>query len=530
MVVVEFAYEEMKRLVDLPLEKMVSSLSDLGAPSEYEPEVKKIITELTPNRPDWYSMEGLARALRAYHGKGRPSYSTKNLKTSDYSVIVDPSVEKIRPHTVCAVVKGLKLDDTRVRDMVLLQEKLLGTLGRRVKRFGLGLYPLDAITFPVRYTTMRPSEIRYVPLGYEKEMGADEILSTHKKGQQYGQILKGLARYPVFVDASDKVMALIPIVNSAETGKVDESTEDVFIEVTGTELHACKSALNIFACTFADMGGQVHEVRMEYGKKRFQSPDLSERVVPFSIAEANKVLGIKLSEKEAEGLLSKMGYGYKKGKVSVPPYRADILGQIDIIEDIAIAYGYNRFTATIPDFFAPGEAIRQYDEMDRVMRGMGFMEAKTFILTNKERLDLVGDAKGVVEITNPGNADYTVVRPDLIGDMLETMKINKMKGLPQRFYEIGAVHDGKTASNRLAFAIMDKKLEFSDVRGYVQTLMEEKGVRFSLSKKPMKAFEPELSCAVMSEGREIGVFGKVGKGLLERMGIGFDIYIFEMSI
>ena len=75
MVVVEFEYEEMRRLIDLPRERMIASLSELGAPSEYEPDVKKIITELTPNRPDWYSMEGLARTLRAYHKNEKPKYA-----------------------------------------------------------------------------------------------------------------------------------------------------------------------------------------------------------------------------------------------------------------------------------------------------------------------------------------------------------------------------------------------------------------------------------------------------------------------
>ena len=72
-----------------------------------------------------------------------------------YSVIVDPSVAKVRPYTACAVVKDLRFNDERIRDAVLLQEKLVATLGRKVKRFGLGLYPLKAIAFPVR-SAIRP--------------------------------------------------------------------------------------------------------------------------------------------------------------------------------------------------------------------------------------------------------------------------------------------------------------------------------------------------------------------------------------
>jgi len=525
MVVVEYAYEDMKRLIDIPREKMINALSDLGAPSEYESEVGKIITELTPNRPDWYSMEGLARALRAFLKKEHPEYKTKK---SSYAVSVDPSVAKVRPYTVCAVVKGLELDDQRIRDMVLLQEKLLATLGRKVKKFGLGLYPLHAINFPIRYTTMKPKEIRYAPLGYQEEMSADEIIREHKKGQQYGHLLRGHDRYPVFVDAKGRIMALIPVVNSEETGKVDVDTKDIFIEVSGVDMNACKAALNILVCTFADMGGKIHEVRMDYGKEQILSPDLKPKTMALDIRKINDMLGTDFGQAQIADLLARMGYDYVKGHAVIAPYRADVMGLVDIIEDIAIAYGYNNFKPTIPDFFTPGELIRTYDGVDSIMRGMGFMETKTFILTNKERLDRVGSSEGVVEITNPSTVDYTVVRPNLLADMLETFQINKMKGLPQKFYEIGIVHDGKECGKRLVFGLMDRKLDFSSVRGYLQTLAFEKEFEFTLEKKDQKVFDKEISCAIVSKGQEIGVFGKVGKSVLDELGLEFEVYICEL--
>jgi phenylalanyl-tRNA synthetase beta chain len=526
MVVVEFEYEEMRRLIDLPRDKMIASLSELGAPSEYEAEVKKIITELTPNRPDWYSMEGLARALRAYHKGETPEYSARK---SQYRVVVDGSVAKVRPYTVCAVVKGLEFDDQRIRDAVLLQEKLLATLGRKVKRFGLGIYPLSAIRFPVKYTAMKPGEIRYVPLGYDKEMDADQILERHKKGQQYGHLIKNQPRYPVFVDAEGKIMALIPIVNSAETGKIDEKTREIFIEVSGTDIHSCRAALNILVCTFADMGGEVYEVEMEYGKEKFSSPDLKHKQMKLDFGEVRRILGMEFVEKEITALLAKMGYRYVKGIVYVPPYRADVMNTIDIIEDIAIAYGYNNFKPTLPDFFNPGETIKKYDSIDSVMRGMGFLESKTFILTNKENLSKIGFEGKAIEISNPSTADYTVVRPNLLASMLENFSINKMKGLPQKFYEIGVVHQGRQ-EKRLVFGIMDRKVQFSDFRGYLQTLAFESGIEFELKKSEREVFDKEISGIVISKGKEIGTFGKVSGRILEKFGIGFDVFVCEIKI
>ena len=527
MVVVEYLYEDMKKLVDLPLEKMVSDLSELGAPSEYEPETRKIISELTPNRPDWYSMEGLARALRAFNGQGHPTYKTH---PSQYKVLVDPSVEAIRPHTACAVVRGLWFDDGRIADVVLLQEKLIATLGRRVKKFGLGIYPLGAIHFPVRYTTMKPEEIRYVPLGCDVEMTAEEILKEHKKGQQYGHIIEGHGRYPVFVDANKKIMALIPIVNSAETGKVDTNTKEVFIEVSGTDLNACKAALNIIVCTFADMGGTIYQVSIEQGKNSFLSPNLKPTKIKIKLDEFNKILGIGLKEKEVRSLLGRMGYEYAAGGVVVPPYRADVMDAVDVLEDLAIAYGYNNFKPTIPDFFHPGKVSRALEGIDQTMRGMGFMEMKTFILTNKEKVAQAGFEGEIMEISNPANEEYTIIRPNLLVPLLEVFATNKMKGLPQRIYEIGLVREHKKEAKRLVFGSMDVKVEFAAMRGYVQTLASEKGWKISVVKKEIVGFDPGFSCGIMKDGNEFGRFGKVSKEVLQKFGLDFEVYVCEMGV
>jgi phenylalanyl-tRNA synthetase beta chain len=524
MVVVEYLYEEMKALVDMPLDKMIDGLNRLGAPSEYDQSTRKITSELTPNRPDWYSMEGLSRALKAFHKGKRTHYTAES---SDYRIIVDPSVSKVRPYTACGIAKGLKMDDKRIRDLVLLQEKLLGTLGRKVKRFGIGIYPLEHIAFPLRYTTLNPEEISYVPLGFEKEMRAEEILEHHKKGQQYGHIIKDAKRYPVFIDAKDRIMCLIPIVNSAETGKVDIGTSDIFVEVSGMDPYSCKTALNIIMCTLADMEGTLHQTSVEYKGRKEILPDLKEKRMRLDLKKACKLLGISLKHEEMEVLLHKMGYGYEKGEILIPPFRADVMAQVDVIEDIAIAYGYDRFVPTLPDFFHSGKVDRSADSIHSAMRGMGFLEITTFILSNKEKVRRSGYDGKLIEISNPSSVDFTVVRPTLISDMLDTFATNKMQGLPQRYYEIGVVNEKE---KRLIFGVMDKKVEFSQFRGVLQTLAKEMGAKAILGKKEHPAFQPEESCLVIMDGKERGVLGKVKKETLASFGVEHEAFICEIRL
>jgi len=159
------------------------------------------------------------------------------------------------------------------------------------------------------------------------------------------------------------------------------------------------------------------------------------------------------------------------------------------------------------------------------MRGMGFLEAKTFTLTSRERLAAAGFDGELVEIINPKTTEYTVVRPNLLADMLDILALNKTRGLPQRFYEIGIAHDGKREKKMFAFAVMDRKVEFSDARGYLQTIASEGGFSFELGKKAAKIFDPEISCAIMMNGKENGVLGKVSKETMEGLGLEFEAYV-----
>jgi phenylalanyl-tRNA synthetase beta chain len=205
------------------------------------------------------------------------------------------------------------------------------------------------------------------------------------------------------------------------------------------------------------------------------------------------------------------------------------MSDIDVVEDIAIAYGYNNFKPTIPDFFSPGEADRRYDGLANILKGMGFLETTTFILTNREKLERVGYKQDIIDISNPNTQEYTVVRPTILADMLDVFSMNKMKGLPQRFFEIGTVYE-KGTKKKLAFCVMDKGLQFSDFRGIAQTLASELGLELKLEKSDNMMFDAETSCVVLLDNEKKGVLGKVNKETLEKFNIGFDVYICEVEL
>lgn len=529
MVVVEYSYEEIKNKVKLSKEKIIDVLNEIGAPTEIDSESGLIKSEITPNRPDWYAIEGLVRSIKTYTTQEIPTYKAKK---SNYQVIIEKGVQKIRPYTVCAVIKGIKFDDQKIKDIVQLQEKLGSTLGRKIKKLGIGFYPLHTFEFPIKYTTKKPDQIKYRPLGFDKELSAKEILKNHKKGEQYGHIIEKFEEYPVFIDNKNRIMCLIPIVNSAETGKVDVKTQDVFVEVTGIEWQSASYALNIICCNLADMGGEIYEVETKYvaDKKDITTPQLQEKEMKIDLERASKLLGVEITQKQVGELLKKMGYNSQGNKIFIPPYRADILDQVDVFEDIAIAIGYNNFKPTMPNFFNSGSKITKYDKIHDTFRGMGFLETKTYLLTNRKKLELVENDQKVVEIANQSNEEFSIVRPTLIASMIETFEINKTKGLPQKIYEIGEVHDTIKNKKKLIFGVMDNKVEFSEFRGYLQTFALENKIEFELESTKKKPFEDQICAKIKINNKERGIIGKISKEVIEALKLEFQIMICEIEL
>lgn len=528
MVVAEYYMDDLLAATRLKKEQIMAGLDQIGAPcSEGNGEKGKLIVELTPNRLDFLSFSGIVRALLSYFGKRKPG--TYEAKPSRYEVIVDESVSKIRPYTVCAVAKGLDFSGHQLEYLIQFQEKLHATIGRKVKKLGMGFYPLENLKFPIYYTTMKPEEIRYQPLGYPGEASAREILTRHPKGKENGWIIQDAARYPVFLDADRNILCLIPICNAEKYGKVTPETRDVFIEVTGMDLTTNLAVMDLVACSFADAGAAMHKVRMVYPHRSFTAPALEARTTKLDLGFTNRVLGSNITAAGAGKLLARMDLALEKWSVISPPYRIDIVHPVDIVEDIAIAHGYNRFGPTLPDFFSAGKSERLTPPWHAALQGMGFLETQTFVLSSTQRMREYGHTPPL-EVLNPVTAEYSTFRASLVPGLLDTFAINRVSGLPQKIYEIGQAFDPGQVW-RVGFGVMDKEVGFSQMRGYLQTLLAEQGVKFELQPLQSSAYlDIRHSGEIWTGGTRRGVVGRVLPEFLGRRQLQFEVYIGELDL
>jgi len=513
MVVVEIKYDDIKKLINLPKKKVIDGLTEIGAPVE-ESE-GGLIVELTPNRPDLFFIEGMARALDSYYNSKTRKYKTK-------SSGLELKIGKVeqRPYIRIAVVKGLDLDENTLEYLIEAQEKLHETIGRKRKKVAIGLHDFDSIKFPLEYKAV--DDLPFVPLEFKEEMKIPEILEKHPKGRLYGHLIE--KPYPIIVD-QEGVISMPPIINSERT-KLKGGTKNVVLDVTGTHEQTVDKVTNMILCALADRGGEIYSVKA--GKEVY--PDLKEEKRKLDVDFVNRILGTGLKKEEMLKLLGRMGFENDKDSVLIPPYRIDIMDMVDVVEDVAIPYGYNNFKPEMPEFFTEANPVRRYDLVDNVMRGMGFIEVKTFDLVSKQKLSGLGYGEGYVNIMNPVTEDASTVRPNMVLSMLEVFGRNKVKGLPQRIYEIGDVHGKKKLHKKLAFGITDKKLEFSEARGILQTLMNELGVEFELKKCEEPVYAPDVSGDVFVKGNRVGVFGRINENTLGVFGIEFPVFLCEIEL
>lgn len=502
---------------------------------------EEIELEIFPDRPDLLSYQGFKRAFSAFLGKktGLKKYNL-NRPGKNYKVIVENSVNDVRPYTACAIIKGLRLDDEKIKELIDIQEKLHTTLGRNRKKIAIGIYPLEKIALPITYKALEPDKIKFIPLEMDRELNGLQILQRHPAGKDYAHLLAGKTKFPVFVDANKNILSMPPIINSQLTGKVDEKTKDLFIECSGFNLEILKKTLNIITTTLADMGGILYQMDVKY-KKTVTTPDLSPEKQKLSLENTNKLLGLNLTEKQLPQLLGKMGYNYNKGQVEVPAWRVDLLHEVDLIEDIAIAYGYENFTPEIPEISTigsedPKETIKR--KIAEILGGLKILEISNYHLTNRrDQFTKMGlnktQEKGFVELKE-SKTDYNILRKDLTHYLMKILSENVDSEYPQNIFEIGKVFQpqGDKIAEKEILSIALAPGNFTELKQSIEYLgrMLDVDIKIQEPKDSPSWFIDGRSANIVIEGKEAGYIGEIHPRILKNWRVKMPVSLLELDL
>ncbi len=494
----------------------------------------EVFIEILPNRPDLLSEQGFARALNSFlqYTKGLKEYKVKK---SNIKVIVDGNVNKIRPYTAFFLVKNIKLDNEKIIEIINIQEKLHLTFCRNRKKASIGIYPGEKIAPPIHYKLMDKNKIIFQPLESNRKMQAHEIL---EKNNKYSHLLNNLEKYPVFLDSKGKIMSLVPIINSHETGKITSNTKEFFVECTGTDLNTVNLLSNILATTFIDMNGEVYSMEIKYGNKTSITPDLKIKEMKIDLDNVNKLLGLKL--KDIKKYLEMMGFKYSNGKVKIPCYRTDILNEVDLIEEIAIAYGYENFKPELPNISTIGEEdkfSRFKDKIANLLIGLKLLETNSYVINNLEDLNNKVLLKNkIIMLSNSLNEDYNSLRNAIIPSLLKILKENKHNEYPQKLFEIGKIlnfgnsETGVIESDHLSIVLTHTNANFTEIKQILDVIMSSLNLQYEIEELNHDTFIKGRSGMAKTNNKNLAILGEIHPQVLKNFDLDLPVVALELNL
>jgi phenylalanyl-tRNA synthetase beta chain len=374
---------------------------------------------------------------------------------------VKESTTKIRPLVSAAILRNIKFTKSRYESFIALQDKLHQNLARQRTLVSIGTHDLDTIKGPFTYEALPPKEIKFIPLNQKKEMDAAELMNFYEKDKHLGRylhIIRDSPVYPVIFDANRTVCSLPPIING-DHSKITLDTKNVFIEITALDKTKVEIVNHILVAMFSEYCDEPFTVEpvqilSDHNGETRQAPDLTPRQMQAEVDYINSCCGLNLSPADISKLLTRMGHHVTPSRsdnnildVAVPVTRADVLHQADIMEDVAVAYGFNNLPRYFPSKAAAVGAplpINKLADIVRLEAAMaGWSEVMPLILCSHDEnfawLNRKDDGTIAVKLANPKSTEYQVVRTSLLPGILKTLRENKHRAVPLKVFEVSDV-------------------------------------------------------------------------------------------
>lgn len=536
MASITFKARDVKRRVGLS--KFERLISEMG----FETEIGRdeVVVDITPHRPELLNFDMLMWAIDLFDGRAKPSRSDYIPKRERLIEIeVSDSVSNVRPFIMGIAAKRVDLSGDKLDYLIRFVEKIGETYGRRRSRIAMGLHDLSRISGNVlRYEAL--AESSFVPLDSEYEMSFEDIIKRHQKGIEYGGLVQS-GRYPVLRDG-ERVIAFVPIVNSDAT-KVSQSTESLFIDVTGTDEIGVRNVTEIMNCVLRHMGADVYTVGVHLGKRGIRSPSGAWRRLSLKESRIRSVLGIDGLDSIA-AKVRRCGYVASASRgtltVYIPPYRTDIIGSMDVIEDVAIGYGYNRIRPIplLGHFVGiPDRSASVYERLTRLFIGMGFTEAMNNYLTDEENqfgnMWREDDGRSV-RVEYAKTSSISMLRRSIMPMLLQNLSDSMNEPMPQRLFEYGKVfeRDGSVVHERdsIAFVAVHSKANFGEARSVFDAIVREMGLDLSVVRYENPSFIAGRCAAISDKGSIIGLFGEIHPKVLNSFKIDEPVIAGELAL
>jgi len=570
--------------------------------------------EITSNRPDCLSLLGLAREVSARYGGtlrlpplGQPGGSSTS-RDGELSVTIEAPDRCAR---YCGALADVRIGPSpdwmqrrlaaagirSINNIVDVTNYVLVELGQPMHAFDF-----DRIAgHELRVRMARPGERVRTLDGEERELAADMLVIADADRPQALAGIMGGADSEVTGDT--RVIALEsawfePTGIRRSSRRLGLSTEASYRFERGADVDAAPMAI-------ARALSLLEQIEAGTGRGDWVDAYVQPRTMPrvsLEVPRVERTLGVAVPLVEARRILEALGFsvadqhagpalrasdvgpgfsasarggnhselrrdlaeavgegGYAPADrwlVDVPTWRVDVTRDVDLIEEIARHYGYDRLPTTFPPLTQPPAPLDARLQRDREVRTLaaaaGFSEAVTFsFIERRASAEFAADAS-FVEILNPLSEQFAVLRPSLLPGLLDAVAHNRRHGLEDvRLFELGTTFSAQAGERRAlglawtgAAAPMHwsgtrRGVDFFDMKGAIGLVASALNVALECAPARHGFLVPGRSANLVARtgdaianGEPVGVIGQIAARLLAARDIpsGSEIYVAELDL
>ena len=542
MPVIELNLNRIKKIIsgNVTKKRVVDTLPFLGLDIESQ-DGDKIRIEYSPNRPDYSTDFGIALGLEGLLGIKKGIQKTNIKKQGKFEIKVDPSVSKIRPFVTGVIARNGTIDDETIKQLMNMQEDLHFGIGRKRKKSSIGLHDLDRMSFPLNYTTSTRGH-SFVPLNSESKHTIDQILSETEVGKNYGWILGDSKNVPIIVDSEGTTISFPPIINASVTA-VTTKTKNVLVEVTSLDKDAAEDMLSVVVAILQMAGFEIIQLTISGGKN--STPRLNSRKIQYETRLTEQILGLNISPSAMTSSLKKCRLdAIQKGtkiQCTIPRYRFDVFGPMDIVEEIALGYGIDNLTPKLSPSQKLGEKslmTKKLEIVSKITVGFGFTEALNSSLTSKKILfDFLNrDSSQMISVIDSKSQEHTILRDTILPGLIENLSKNIHESYPQKLFEVGTVFSKAKPIHEainLAGVIAYKESNYSEMKSVLQSILKTGFKIDSKTKTPKDnviTFANGRHSDIFVGEKSVGTIGEINSDVLDNFKIRTSVVGFEIKL
>jgi phenylalanyl-tRNA synthetase beta chain len=498
--------------------------------------------EITPNRPDCYSVIGIAREAAATLEK--PFRHTKPMVKEEGVPLGELVTIKIEDRDLCTRYSSRVVENVKIEPSPYWMRKRLMECGIR---------PINNIVDITNYVLLEYGQPMHA---FDLDKIKDNTIIVRRA--KPGETLETLDDQPRKLDENmlviadpEKALAVAGIMGGAYSGITEQTTRILFesanfnkksVRLTAKRLGMRTDSSALFekgldpqntvpaldrACELTELlgAGTVRKGRVDVNYS-----NSSERVLPFEPGKVNRLLGTDIPMEVMAEILNRLELrtDLKNMVIRVPSFRGDIVETADIAEEVARFYGYNNIASTLLEGKSITKGSKSYsqkmtDVIRNVMSACGLNEICTYSFTGKnvfDKMEMEKDdpRRNAVEIRNPLGEEFKIMRTVMIPDMLSVIARNYSRSIVKgELFELANVYekaDNKECSvqkAQLCIGLYGESYDFYHIKGIIETLTEELGIKDVeyVRETGLKEFHPGRTAKVISNGVTLGVIGVI---------------------